>query len=179
MRLLQLLINRASCIIDGQKQSMLISFKYLGVVCSTLLFTCSVMASFNVYEFSDTGKEMRFQHLIESLRCPKCQNNNLADSNAPLATDIKNYVYDSVKAGKSDNDITDFLISRYGIFIIYDPKIIWIWLIPTLVIGVGVIMALRYINTTRRQTAVPDNLPSMSSLIAIHEQNKRNQRERR
>ncbi|PIE44957.1 MAG: hypothetical protein CSA45_04850 [Gammaproteobacteria bacterium] len=137
----------------------------------TLLFTLfSAAASFNVYPFNQADKEARFQHLINDLRCPKCQNNNLADSNAPLATDIKNYVYESVKKGKSNDEITDFLISRYGLFIVYDPKVIWLWLLPLLIVLGGFIWTVRHIKS--EPVTVADNLPHMADLIAEHEYNK-------
>ncbi len=142
------------------------------VLLLSLTFTAN--AAFNVYEFDDSQKEARFQNLIEDLRCPKCQNNNLADSNAPLATDIKNYVYQSVKTGKSDDEITDFLVSRYGLFIIYDPKVIWIWLVPLLVVLSGLFWALKRIKSSQRVATTPADLPSMASLIDDYERQKKN-----
>lgn len=133
-----------------------------------LLLTINVHASFNVYEFTDKTQETRFNHLISDLRCPKCQNNNLADSNAPLATDIKNYVYQSVRSGKSNEEITEFLVSRYGLFIVYDPKVIWLWLTPVLITLIGLVWGVISIKSRRKIT--PVDLPSMESLIAEHEQ---------
>lgn len=133
-----------------------------------LLFAVNVHASFNVYNFTDKTQETRFNHLISDLRCPKCQNNNLADSNAPLAADIKNYVYHSIKSGKSNEEITEFLISRYGLFIVYDPQVIWIWLMPVLITFIGLIWGVTNIKSRRKIT--PIELPSMESLITEHEQ---------
>lgn len=135
------------------------------------LLSVSSHAAFNLYVFGDQNQELRFQQLIDDLRCPKCKNNNLSDSNAALATDIKNYVYESVKSGKSDEEITDFLISRYGLFIIYDPKIIWIWLVPVAVVLFGLVWAIRRIRYS--QTVERDDLPSMATLIAEYERNQR------
>ncbi len=119
-------------------------------------FSLNTQASFNVYDFdSDVTKEVRFQKLISDLRCPKCQNNNLADSNAPLATDIKNYVYKEIKKGKTDKEITDFLISRYGLFIIYDPHLIFLWLIPFLIVLIGIV---GFIFKKRNQAVKKKNL---------------------
>ncbi len=143
-----------------------------GLLVLCLTFTAN--AAFNVYEFDDSKTEARFQNLIEDLRCPKCQNNNLADSNAPLATDIKNYVYQSVKTGKSDDEITEFLISRYGLFIIYDPKVIWIWLVPLLVVLSGLLWALTRIKSRQKVATTPADLPSMASLIDDYERQKTN-----
>ncbi len=136
-----------------------------------MLITLStpVLASFNTYDFEDDIQAQRFQQLIETLRCPKCQNNNLADSNAPLASDIKTYVHGAIQQGQSDEEITDFLISRYGLFIIYDPKIMWLWLIPVLITAAGLLL---FIFTRRKKTNT-EALPDMETLIAEYEADKR------
>lgn len=132
-----------------------------------------VLSAFNVYEFENQVQEKQFTTLIDELRCPKCQNNNLSDSNAPLATDIKNYVYQSVKSGKSNDEITQFLVSRYGEFVTYRPRNWLIWAFPTLV---GLVALGLAIYRIRRRTALAGNsqstesaLPTMASIIDAHE----------
>ncbi|MBS9781053.1 MAG: cytochrome c-type biogenesis protein CcmH [Gammaproteobacteria bacterium] len=141
-----------------------------------LMLFFTVVASFswatlNVYEFSDTEKEQRFKVLINELRCPKCQNNNLADSNAPLATDIKKYVYQSVNKGKTDKEITDFLISRYGQFVTYRPQNIWVWILPT-AIGVLALCFVIWVIGRKRKTApnTDKDIPTMQTIIEQHQQ---------
>lgn len=133
--------------------------------------SCYAAASFNVYEFNNPAQEAQFNQLIQELRCPKCQNNNLADSNAPLATDIKNYVYESVKSGKDETQITDFLISRYGEFVTYRPRNWVIWVLP---FAVGLLaLAVAVINIRRRRQVsqkTVENPPDMASIIAEHQQ---------
>ncbi len=141
----------------------------------TLFFTFVATlswANLNVYDFSDTEKEQRFKGLINELRCPKCQNNNLADSNAPLATDIKKYVYQSVNKGKTDKEITDFLISRYGQFVTYRPQTIWVWILPT-AIGVLALCFVIWVISKKRKTApnTDTDIPTMQTIIAQHQQN--------
>lgn len=152
-------------------------FKNIFTILLFLLTAQMAVASFNVYDFeNDPQKEQRFQTLINDLRCPKCQNNNLADSNAPLATDIKNYVYTSVKAGKSDDEIVGFLTSRYGKFIIYDPKIIWLWLIPLMIVLLGLISVIFYIKNkpkTKQKEELAEKTASMEELIKIYQQEKK------
>lgn len=131
-------------------------------------------AAFNVYEFDDNQEEKRFKHLINELRCPKCQNNNLSDSNSPLATDIKNYVYQSVQKGDSDKQITDFLISRYGQFITYRPQTRWIWVLPMAIGAIALLVTVVVIRRKRQES--PSNqsktTPSMESLIKQHQKDK-------
>lgn len=133
----------------------------------------STWSAFNVYEFENAKQEKQFTTLINELRCPKCQNNNLSDSNAPLATDIKNYVYQSVKSGKSSQDITDFLVSRYGQFVTYRPQNRWVWILPTLIGGLALAIAVWVIAGKRRATETAEDVPDMDSIIRQYEQEQR------
>lgn len=144
----------------------------LGLLLGSFL-SVSAWANLNVYDFEDANKERQFKVLIDELRCPKCQNNNLADSNAPLATDIKNYVYQSVKKGDSDKQITDFLISRYGQFITYRPQNRWVWILPTLIGGLGLAFAVWVIAGKRRKPKEKtENLPDMQTIIQQYQEEK-------
>lgn len=144
------------------------------VLLTTWFGAFSSFAAFNVYEFDDSEKQQQFTTLIDELRCPKCQNNNLSDSNAPLATDIKNYVYQSVKAGKNSEEITDFLVSRYGEFVTYRPRNIWVWILPTLIGVFAGIIAVWVIATKRREKKPTQDLPDMATLIRRYEEDKNN-----
>lgn len=91
-----------------------------------LLLLCGsfqAMAAIDVYEFESPEQEQRYRHLIEELRCPKCQNQNLAGSDAGVATDLKNRTYELMQQGKSDAEIRNYLIERYGDFITYKPPV--------------------------------------------------------
>ncbi len=118
-----------------------------------LLVMVSVSAEIIFYEFDDPVKERRFNQLIEDLRCPKCQNNNLADSNAPLSVDLKDIIYDQINAGASDEEIIDFLKQRYGDFIYYKPPIkpsTWlIWFGPFVLLFTGGFIIIRFLKTRR------------------------------
>lgn len=81
----------------------------------------SAVAGIDAYEFETPEQQARFRVLIEELRCPKCQNQNLADSNAPIAKDLRDRTYSLVQQGRSDAEIRDYLIERYGEFISYRP----------------------------------------------------------
>lgn len=87
------------------------------------LLACSLtgLAAIDVREFNSPVDEARYRALTDELRCPKCQNTNLAGSDAGLADDLKARVYEQIQAGKSDSEIRDYLIARYGDFITYKP----------------------------------------------------------
>ena len=105
-------------------------------------------ANVNVYPFEDQVSEKRFNSLITDLRCPKCQNQNLADSDAPLAKDLKDRVYTMINDGRSDGEILTFMVDRYGDFVLYTPPvkpITWfLWFGPAIIlIGVLIIVFAR------------------------------------
>lgn len=87
-----------------------------------LLFAADVMAAtIDNYQFTYLQQEKRFHSLISELRCLVCQNQNLADSNAPLAKDLRNEVYEQIIHGQSDSEIKKYLIQRYGDYVLFKP----------------------------------------------------------
>jgi len=87
----------------------------------SLSFTAN--AAIDTYEFPDDETRKRFQLLSAELRCPKCQNQNLADSNAPIANDLRREIYTQLMDGSSNDEIVDFMVVRYGDFVLYKPKV--------------------------------------------------------
>ncbi|AMN49115.1 cytochrome c-type biogenesis protein [Psychrobacter sp. P2G3] len=102
------------------------------------LLSMTAYAAIDVYDFDSVQQEAQYRGLIEELRCPKCQNQNLAGSDAPIAQDLKQKVYDSVKDGRSDAEIRSYMQERYGDFITYKPPVrpsTWIlWFFPPLLL---------------------------------------------
>lgn len=92
------------------------------------------MAAVTVYEFDNPKQEAQYQALIEDFRCPTCQNQNLAGSDAPIAQDLKQKTYEMVMDGRSDSEIRAYMFERYGDFISYKPPVrpsTWIlWFFP-------------------------------------------------
>ncbi|MDI1351333.1 MAG: cytochrome c-type biogenesis protein CcmH [bacterium] len=89
-----------------------------------LIFLCSFRVHANsLYPLDTPKKEAQFNHLLKDLRCLVCQNQDLADSNADLAKDLRLQVYQLVKNGKSDTEINDYLTARYGDFILFKPPV--------------------------------------------------------
>ncbi len=115
-------------------------------------------AGIEVRQFPNPELESRYQHLIEELRCLVCQNQSLADSNADLAEDLRTEVYRMLLAGKNDKEIIDFLVQRYGDFVLYKPPLkkttFLLWLGPFLALGLGGVLLWR-LSKARRLKAVP------------------------
>ena len=105
----------------------------------------SAHAAIDTFEFANDAERQRYRSLIEELRCPKCQNQNIADSDAPIATDLRNEIFRMLEEGKSNDEIIDFLVSRYGDFVLYKPPLtsrtLLLWYGPAglLVLGFGVL----------------------------------------
>lgn len=88
-----------------------------------LIFLGSPAWANSTYPLDSAQKEAQFNHLLKDLRCLVCQNQDLADSNAELAKDLRAQVYQMVKEGKSDSEISDYLTARYGDFILFNPRL--------------------------------------------------------
>ena len=98
-------------------------------------------ADIKSYEFSEPEMAQRFVDLTTVLRCPKCQNQNLADSDSIIAKDLRGQVQRLINAGQTDRQITDFMVQRYGEFILYDPPFnkstLVLWLAPIGMVLIG------------------------------------------
>ncbi|TYK65889.1 cytochrome c-type biogenesis protein [Colwellia echini] len=115
-----------------------------------LLFTLSVTqveaSPVDTYEFRDEVTKIRFQALTKELRCPKCQNQNLADSNSPIAKDLRKELYELLQQGKADSEIVNFMVDRYGEFVLYRPRVsaltYVLWFGPAVLILLGIIVVI-------------------------------------
>lgn len=106
-----------------------------------LLFSVWAAAVIETYEFSSPALEARYHALSQELRCPKCQNQNIADSNAPISQDLRRQLYQQLESGASDEEILDYMVSRYGEFVRYRPEMagptLILWAAPVLLLLVG------------------------------------------
>ncbi len=100
---------------------MILRHSLTGFILLVLTFACAT-ASEEILTFDSASQEARYYQLIEELRCPKCLNQSIADSNAGISEDLRNIVYEMILEGKSDQEIRDFLSERYGDFILYKPE---------------------------------------------------------
>ncbi|EHK5438215.1 cytochrome c-type biogenesis protein CcmH [Aeromonas hydrophila] len=123
------------------------------------------LAAIDVYTFDSDAQEQTFRELTKELRCPKCQNQDIADSNAGLAKDLRDKTYQMVREGKDKQEVVDYMVARYGNFILYNPPLmastLILWLGPLLVIVIGVVMVV--VRSRRRPAAAT---PADSALSA-------------
>ena len=117
-----------------------------------------VWATSEVVEFSDPLLRDRYYQLVQELRCPKCQNQNLADSNAPISQDMKAQIHTMLEAQNTDAQIKQHLVSRYSEFVLYRPEVnanTWfLWLSPIGILFLGGLIVWRYAfskNRTKQQ----------------------------
>ena len=110
-------------------------FSFIGLSSASYSDDLAIKDSANELKvFADPEMRQRYYGLIAELRCPKCQNQNLADSDAPIATDLRNELYLLINDNYSDADILEFMESRYGEFVLYSPPVnsvtAVLWIIP-------------------------------------------------
>ncbi|OZB20430.1 MAG: cytochrome c-type biogenesis protein CcmH [Marinobacter sp. 34-60-7] len=108
-----------------------------------------------VYDFGSRAEEERFQSLISELRCPKCQNQNIADSNSPISKDMREAVYRMMQQGASNDDIVGALVDRFGEFVQYKPPVdqrtILLWAFPAIAVGGGFLIVVGVVWRARRR----------------------------
>lgn len=131
-----------------------------------LCITASVSWAIDTYEFADETTRERFHILTEELRCPKCQNQNLADSNAPIAQDLRAEVYRLLSEGKSDREVKSYLVDRYGEYVLYKPE--WsqqtwlLWLAPVILLLCGLSILVVIVRRRARKVAVEAPPPELN-----------------
>jgi cytochrome c-type biogenesis protein CcmH len=118
-----------------------------------LLFCPVVLGGIEAREFASADEQERYLRFTAELRCPKCQNQNLADSNAPIATDLREQLYRLLREGRSDDEIVDFMVTRYGEYVLYKPRIeprTWLlWGGPFLMLAAGMVVAVSILRRAR------------------------------
>ena len=103
----------------------------------SLLFSAgSALAAEEIHKFTSPEQKKLYEVLTDELRCPKCQNQNIADSNAGIAKDLRRMVYKLVSEGQDKQQVVDYMVERYGYFVYYKPPVtpgtIVLWLLPIL-----------------------------------------------
>lgn len=148
-----------------------------------LALTGVARAAIDTYEFKNEAERERFRVLTEELRCPKCQNQNIADSNAPIATDLRREIFRMLEEGKGDDEIVDFLVARYGDFVRYKPPVngrtLLLWYGPAgllvgglLVLGVIVLRRRRVENAPGDALLTSDERARLDALLNQETQDK-------
>lgn len=111
----------------------------------TLIFSFSALAdNIDTYKFSSVAQEQQYRQLTASLRCPKCQNNSIADSNAMIAADMRLKVYQQLQNGQTPEQIKAWMVARYGNFVTYEPPVmastLVLWAGPVLFVVAGMLV---------------------------------------
>lgn len=124
-----------------------------GLVLLLSMATAAMATPVDTYEFKSPENQKRGLSLAHELRCPQCQNQNLIDSNSPVARDLRLEVYKMVDEGKGDDEIIEFMTSRYGEFVLYKPKMetktYILWLGPVGLLLLGLIIGFIFIRKQR------------------------------
>ena len=125
-----------------------------------LMLSMPAFAAIDVYQFDNEQQEQRFRILSEELCCPKCQNQSIADSDAGIAQDMRTRVHTMILEGKSDEDIVDYFVSRYGDFVSYRPPVnagtSILWLGPILLLLGGAVLIVILLRNASRKAAADD-----------------------
>jgi len=124
------------------------------------------------YDFDSPQQRENFLQLTAELRCPMCQNQNIADSDAMIAHDMRRKVYSLLKQGKSEQEVIDYMKARYGDFVHYKPPVtlatLWLWLGPVFFILIALIVVIR-----RRSVTPPEDMAAkLAKADAMLEQEK-------
>ena len=139
-------------------------------ICFTL-FLCLLFASFNTcaqpasdptpLQFNNVAEQRRFHDLVAELRCVMCQNQSLADSNAQIAVDLRREVLTLMREGRSDAEVRDYLVERYGEFVLYRPQVgarTWLlWFGPAVLLVVGGVVVARIVSRRASRLQADDD----------------------
>ncbi|WP_076918255.1 cytochrome c-type biogenesis protein [Pseudoalteromonas sp. SK18] len=141
----------------------------------SLFISLTAFAQQDRYQFDSNEQAVRFEELTKELRCPKCQNQNIADSDAVVAKDLRDRVLALVKDGKSKDEVIDYMIDRYGYFVHYDPPVtpatLILWVLPVLIVIIGFgFIVIRQRKASVKQTWSDTDEVMLNKLI---KQNKR------
>ena len=111
-------------------------------------------AAIETFDFATEEQRQRYLEFARELRCPKCQNQNLADSNAPIAEDLRLELHRLLLEGKTDAEIVDFMVTRYGEYVLYEPpleaKTVLLWGAPVLMLCGGLLVMAGIVRRARR-----------------------------
>ncbi len=123
-----------------------------------LVIANNTYANIDLKQFDTPQQENDYRDLIAELRCLVCQNQNLADSNAELAVDLRRQTYEMVSSGSSKQDVIDYMVTRYGEFVLYRPPFnlstIFLWVGPFIFLGASILILLKIISARKKEPPV-------------------------
>jgi cytochrome c-type biogenesis protein CcmH len=125
------------------------------VVLAGVLLPSGAVYAVDPTEMPTPELQQRYHALTHELRCMQCQNEAIADSPVSLAADLRRQVAEMLIAGKSDDDVRNYMVARYGDFILFRPRVstrtLWLWLAPGVLLLIGAAVAVR---VTRQRAAL-------------------------
>lgn len=112
--------------------------------CFLIVFSSTGVAVVDIYQFDTASQRERYHALSEELRCPKCQNQNLAGSDSQIAGDLRRELHRLLLEGHTDREIKTFMVNRYGDFVLYKPRLqketLVLWVLPFVLLSIGVLV---------------------------------------
>ncbi|MBW5799314.1 cytochrome c-type biogenesis protein [Halomonas elongata] len=115
------------------------------------------LAAVEVRQFDDPVLEQRYHDLTATLRCPKCQNQSIGDSDSPIAGDMRERVYQQLQQGRSDKEILDFMVHRFGDYVLYNPRLegrtLLLWGLPAALVVLGLVLVILLVRARRHVAA--------------------------
>jgi cytochrome c-type biogenesis protein CcmH len=136
-----------------------------------MMFTPAYAGPVITYDFATAEQEALFNKLSDELRCLVCQNQAISDSNADLAKDLRDEIYTMLQQGQSEDQIVEFMVARYGDFVLYRPPmkpVTWLlWFGPALALIVGFFVVMRIVNKQKQASAVEISGEDIERLKAL------------
>ena len=144
-----------------QRQAKVWMIKFsLPIVLLMLFASMPSIAAFDAYQFDDPEKEALYKKLIKELRCTVCQNQDIGDSNAELAQDLRRKTYEMISAGKDEDFVLDYMSQRYGEFVLYRPRLqintLLLWVGPFIILFIALFFLLRFIRRPEDEVPLTD-----------------------
>jgi cytochrome c-type biogenesis protein CcmH len=137
----------------------------IGLAVVFMVVMCGNRETFGIdaTSIADPVLEARYLELTHELRCMQCQNESIADSPVGLASDLRREVRDMLLAGKSDDEVRNYMVSRYGEFILFRPRFslrnAWLWFAPPLFLLIGLGVAIRVLRQRSALVATDPDVP--------------------
>jgi cytochrome c-type biogenesis protein CcmH len=141
----------------------MMKFLRAGLLAALLAFAGQALAIDAEDAFDDPVLQHRYESINRELRCLVCQNQTIADSNATLAADLRREVRDMIAAGKTDDEIRDFMIERYGDFVLYRPRMtaqnFLLWAAPVLLLLIAAVVLVRVVRRRAQESEIEPDGP--------------------
>jgi cytochrome c-type biogenesis protein CcmH len=141
------------------------------VVVFAMLVTSANAGPVITYDFASVEQEALFNKLSDELRCLVCQNQAISDSDADLAKDLRDEIYGMLQQGKGEDEIVEFMVARYGDFVLYRPPmkpVTWLlWFGPAIVLIIGFFIVMRIVSKQKQAAAVEMNAEDIERLKAL------------